>query len=73
MRKRVLTPFSPPRRGAPLGNSNALKHGRYTRERHARLAEVRTYIKATRKLARDLTLLGQAAKCLAAHQARTKG
>jgi hypothetical protein len=71
MRKRVLVPPSPRRRGAPLGNRNALKHGRFTRERRALNAEVRAYIKKTRALAAYLTTLAQAAKALAALERRT--
>ena len=36
--------------GAPPGNSNALKHGKYTRERRALLAAVRTHIRKGRAL-----------------------
>lgn len=71
MKKRVLFPPSPRRRGAPLGNHNALKHGRFTRERRALAAEVRAYIKKTRALAASLTELARAAKALAALQKRT--
>lgn len=66
MRKLALIPPGPRRRGAPLGNRNALKHGRYTRERRALNAEVRAYIKRTRSLAAYLTALARAAKSLAA-------
>ena len=38
------------RRGAPPGNSNALKHGKFTRERRALLAEVRAHIRCGRAL-----------------------
>lgn len=33
------------RRGAPCGNANALKHGKYTRARRALLAEIRIHIR----------------------------
>ena len=38
------------RRGAPAGNPNALKHGKFTRERRALLAEIRAYIRRGRAL-----------------------
>lgn len=38
------------RRGAPPGNCNALKHGKYTRERCALLAAVRAHIQRGRAL-----------------------
>jgi hypothetical protein len=72
MRKLVLIPPGPRRRGAPLGNRNALKHGRYTRERRALNAEVRAYIKKTRALAAYLTALARAAKALAALERFTR-
>src|SRR5437762_10598029 len=37
-----------PKRGAPFGNRNALKHGRYTREMFAFRAEVRMRLRETR-------------------------
>lgn len=36
--------------GAPYGNANALKHGKYTRERRALLAEIRAHIREGRAL-----------------------
>jgi hypothetical protein len=38
------------RRGAPKGNRNALKHGRFTREHQAFLSESRTLSRQTRGL-----------------------
>src|ERR1700733_11738736 len=38
------------RRGAPKGNSNALKHGKYTRERRALYAAIRAHIEEGRRL-----------------------
>ena len=38
------------RRGAPCGNRNALKHGKYTRERRALYAEIRDHIREGRAL-----------------------
>ena len=46
------------RRGAPPGNKNALKHGKYTRERRALLAEVRAYIWRGRALIAQSTFSG---------------
>jgi hypothetical protein len=40
----------PARRGAPLGNRNAFKHGRFTRERLGLYAEVRAHIRRSRAL-----------------------
>src|SRR5690348_10549495 len=39
-----------PRRGAPLGNKNAWKHGKETRERRAFRAEVWTFLGRARAL-----------------------
>ena len=57
MRKRNLIPpaLRKPRRtgrrsGAPLGNRNAYKHGRFTRERRALYADIRAYIAEGRAL-----------------------
>jgi hypothetical protein len=36
--------------GAPLGNKNALKHGRYTREASAELQKVRDIVRQVRDL-----------------------
>lgn len=38
------------KRGAPAGNRNAFKHGRYTRERRALYAAVRAHIEHGRAL-----------------------
>ncbi|MDE2184939.1 MAG: hypothetical protein KGJ78_18145, partial [Alphaproteobacteria bacterium] len=40
----------PNRRGAPLANRNALKHGRFTRERRALYAAIRDHIRRSREL-----------------------
>lgn len=45
---------TPRRRGAPLGNKNALKHGRFTREMKALRAEIRAHIYRSRALVRQL-------------------
>lgn len=36
--------------GAPPGNRNAVKHGKYTRERRALYAEIRAHIREGRAL-----------------------
>ena len=36
--------------GAPRGNKNALKHGRFTREAMAERAQIRELVRQTRKL-----------------------
>jgi uncharacterized protein YjcR len=36
--------------GAPRGNKNALKHGRYTREAVSERAQIRELVRQTRKL-----------------------
>ena len=36
--------------GAPRGNKNALKHGRYTREAIAERGQIRELVRQTRKL-----------------------
>ncbi len=59
MRKRLLIPPTLRRRGAPLGNRNALKHGRCTRERRALYADVRAYIEQSRALAAHVKSLGE--------------
>jgi glucans biosynthesis protein len=41
--------------GAPRGNTNALKHGAYTREALARRAQIRTLLREARKLLRELS------------------
>ncbi len=38
------------KRGAQPGNKLALKHGKYTRERRALLADIRAHIRKTRAL-----------------------
>jgi hypothetical protein len=61
MMKRVLVPpaLRPPRRtgrrrGAPPGNANAFKHGKFTRERRALYADIRSYVRKTRALTNEL-------------------
>jgi hypothetical protein len=41
---------SRPRGGAPFGNSNALRHGRYTREQRAFRAEVLAHLRDSKML-----------------------
>ena len=55
MKKRVLVApaLRPPRRakrGAPFGNRNAFKHGKFTRERRALYADIRAHIRRGRTL-----------------------
>jgi hypothetical protein len=38
--------------GAPMGNANALKHGKYTQARRALIAEIRAHIRQGRALAK---------------------
>jgi glucans biosynthesis protein len=40
--------------GAPLGNTNALKHGAYTKQALQRRAEMRELIREARKLLQEL-------------------
>ena len=40
--------------GAPAGNTNALKHGAYTKETLARRAVMRSLLREARKLLREL-------------------
>jgi hypothetical protein len=40
--------------GAPLGNTNALKHGAYTREALERRAHLRGLLREARKLLKEL-------------------
>ena len=40
--------------GAPLGNTNALKHGAYTKQASQRRAEMRELIRDARKLLKEL-------------------
>ena len=42
------------KRGAPRGNRNAFKHGRYSSERLALLAEIRAHIKLGKILNEDV-------------------
>ena len=44
----------PARRGAPRGNRNAFKHGLYSAERLALLADIRAHIKLGKILAEDV-------------------
>lgn len=50
------------RRGAPRGNKNALKRGRFTRERRMLYAEIRAHIRE-----------GRALKATAMEAVRTEG
>lgn len=56
MRKRALVPpalrtrKTPGRRGAPYGNRYAFKHGKFTAERRALLADIRAHIARGRAL-----------------------
>jgi hypothetical protein len=60
MKKRVLVPAAlrPPRvpgkRGAPFGNHNAFKHGKFTRQRRALYADIREHIRRGRALIKAL-------------------
>lgn len=49
-RKRLLVPHGPRRRGAPPGNANAFKHGKFTRERLTLYADIRAFIAQGRAL-----------------------
>jgi hypothetical protein len=49
-KKRCRMHGGAPGSGAPRGNWNALKHGRYTREAFARRKRVRDLVQQTRKL-----------------------
>lgn len=44
--------------GAPFGNANALKHGRFTRERRALRADIWAYLCEGRRLVADLAFTG---------------
>ena len=41
---RSMEPHAAKKRGAPFGNRNAFKHGKYTRERRALYADIRAHI-----------------------------
>src|ERR1700749_3854019 len=45
------------RRGAPRGNANALKHGKYTREHLALYAAIRAHIREGKRLIAEIALL----------------
>ena len=47
-------PKTPRKRGAPPGNQNALKHGKFTRERRAFRAAIRAHIERGRALIAEL-------------------
>jgi hypothetical protein len=49
-RKRCRMHGGAPGSGAPRGNRNALKHGRYTRDAFAQLKRIRGLVQQTRKL-----------------------
>jgi hypothetical protein len=64
MKKRVLVPpvlwarrphRMPGKVGAPFGNRNAFRHGRFTRERRALYAEVREHIRRGRAMVAEIT------------------
>ncbi len=68
----MRTPATTPRkRGAPMGNRNALKHGKYTRERRALYAAIRAHIEAGRLLVAELTLASARLKLLRSLDGRT--
>ena len=50
------------KRGAPPGNSNALKHGKYTRARRALYAEIRAHIERCDALIAALGLAGDCSR-----------
>lgn len=61
MKKRLLIPPALRRQrvtggrwGSPVGNRNALKHGKFTRERCAFYAEIRKHIRRCRELVEAL-------------------
>jgi hypothetical protein len=63
MKKRGLPALRPPptppgRRGAPFGNRNAFKHGKFTRERRALYADIREHIRHGRALIAAVTFCG---------------
>ena len=65
MKMRVLIPPAlrqrpkvPGKRGAPFGNRNAFKHGKFTRERRALYADIREHIRHGRELIAAVTLCG---------------
>jgi uncharacterized protein YjcR len=43
-----------PGSGAPLGNKNALKHGRFTREKKAERRHISELLRQSRKLVADM-------------------
>jgi hypothetical protein len=43
-----------PGSGAPLGNKNALKHGRFTRERKAERRRISELLRQSHKLVADM-------------------
>jgi hypothetical protein len=47
-----------PGSGAPSGNKNALRHGRFTREAVAERKKIRELIRETRKLMRNDQITG---------------
>ncbi len=50
--------------GAPFGNRNRLRHGRYGRARAVRRGKVRALIRATRVLIRRIELIARARAAL---------
>lgn len=57
--RKSLPPETPRKRGAPLGNTNALKHGKHTRERRALFADIRAHIVTGRTLTAALAAAGE--------------
>jgi hypothetical protein len=53
-KKRCRMHGGAPGSGAPLGNQNALKHGRYTREKKAERRRTRALLQQARKLLADM-------------------
>lgn len=51
---RDLRVSPPPRRGAPKGNKNRLVHGKFTGKRQAFLAKIRTFVRESNWLVRQV-------------------
>jgi len=52
------------KRGAPVGNSNRLTHGRYSARRIARRKDVKALLRGMRNLTRKIEMMGWARKAL---------
>lgn len=52
--RKSISSVSPRRRGAPRGNRNAFRHGRYTGARLALLAQIPAHIKLGKTLIEDV-------------------